>query len=99
MRPFKFGPMVFVPMLVFSSYAHLQGFHKDAAGITAAASGTYALLAMRRRYRMSARFSVRGVVRGAALGIAAANLVAGAWVYATVDRDAEAQERKDNPRW
>ena len=91
--------MMFVPVLLFSSYANIQGFRKDAAGITAAASGTYGLLALRRRHPIPARISARGVVRGVALGIAAANVMACAWVYATVDRDVETRERKDNPRW
>ena len=91
--------MAFVPVLLFASYANLQGFRKDAAGITAAASGTYGLLALRRSGAVGGRFSVRGVVRGVALGIAAANAIAAGWVYASTDREAEAKERQENPRW
>jgi hypothetical protein len=41
--------MAFVPVLLFSSYLNLSGYKTDAAGTTAAWSGLYALLAMRRR--------------------------------------------------
>jgi hypothetical protein len=40
--------MLFPPVLLFSSYLNLSGYKSDAAGITAAWSGLYALLAMRR---------------------------------------------------
>ncbi len=48
-RPFKALPMVFAPVLLFSSYLNLSGYKTDAAGTTAAWSGLYALLAMRRK--------------------------------------------------
>jgi hypothetical protein len=99
-RPFQVLPMTLVPMLLLSSYANLQGFKKDAAGLSAAASGTYALMALRRRpASFRSRFSLRGAVRGTAIALGAANIVAGAWVYAMTDRDAERQEREDNPKW
>lgn len=41
--------MLFPPLLLFSSYLNLSNYKTDAAGITAAWSGLYALLAMRRR--------------------------------------------------
>ncbi|KAI0484113.1 hypothetical protein GGR56DRAFT_612422 [Xylariaceae sp. FL0804] len=97
-RPLRVGPLLFVPALLFASYANLQGFRVDAAGLTAAASGTYALLALRRR-PSSGRLGVRGAVRGTALTVAAANVVAGAWVYARGDRARERREREENPRW
>lgn len=96
-RPLQLRPMAFVPILLFSSYINLQGFKKDAAGISAAASGTYALLALRRRSR--GLLSVRGVVRGAAIGLGVVNALAGGWVYATASREKEQLERKENPRW
>lgn len=40
--------MMFPPVLLFSTYLNLSGYKTDAAGITAAWSGLYALLAMRR---------------------------------------------------
>lgn len=48
-RPFQPLPMLFPPLLLFSSYLNLSNYKTDAAGITAAWSGLYALLAMRRR--------------------------------------------------
>lgn len=99
-RPFQALPMTMVPMLMLASYANLQGFKRDAAGLSVAASGTYALLALRRRpASLRAKFTLRGAVRGVAIALGAANVVAGAWVYATTDRAAERQEREDNPRW
>ncbi|CAJ2511968.1 Uu.00g075930.m01.CDS01 [Anthostomella pinea] len=100
-RPLQIRPLLFAPVLLFSSYANLQGFKKDSAGITAAASGTYALLAFRRRAGgLVAKFmSVRGAVRGAAVGVGLMNCVAGGWVYAMGDRERERAERRDNPRW
>lgn len=47
-RPFQAVPMLFPPVLLFSSYLNLSGYKTDAAGISAAWSGLYALLAMRR---------------------------------------------------
>ncbi len=93
-----------MPVLLFSSYANLQGFVKDGAGIAAAASAAYALLALRRgrgggRGGSRGRFSARGLVRGAAVGLGAANALAAGWVYATADREAETRERRVNPRW
>jgi hypothetical protein len=49
MRPFQPLPMMFPPVLLFSSYLNLSDFKTDAAGITAAWSGLYGLLAMRRK--------------------------------------------------
>ncbi|KAH9896265.1 hypothetical protein F4778DRAFT_745706 [Xylariomycetidae sp. FL2044] len=100
-RPFQPRPMLFVPILLFSSYANLQGFKIDGAGLTAAASGTYALLALRRRPGpLAKRFlTPRGAVRGVALGLAGMNTVAGGWVYARGNRELEKRERKENPRW
>lgn len=47
-RPFQPLPMLFAPMLLFSSYLNLSDYKTDAAGITAAWSGLYGLLALRR---------------------------------------------------
>jgi hypothetical protein len=41
--------MMFPPVLLFSSYLNLSNYKTDSAGLTAAWSGLYALLAMRRR--------------------------------------------------
>lgn len=95
--------MLFVPVLIFSSYANLQTFKIDSAGITAAASGTYALLALRRKQANASLFgtklTIRGGVRAAAIGLALVNTLAGAWVYSTGNREAEKLERKERPRW
>lgn len=102
-RPLQIRPMIFVPILVFSSYANLQTFRIDSAGITAAASGTYALLALRRRQPGASFFgttmTIRGGVRAAAIGLALVNTIAGAWVYSTGNREAERRERLERPRW
>ncbi|KAL1636423.1 hypothetical protein SLS58_009776 [Diplodia intermedia] len=49
MRPFQPLPMLFPPVLLLSSYLNLNGYKKDAAGMTAAWSGLYVLLARRRK--------------------------------------------------
>ncbi|KAI8634334.1 hypothetical protein F5Y19DRAFT_470520 [Xylariaceae sp. FL1651] len=102
LRPAQPLPLLFVPVLLFSSYANLQGFKIDSAGVTMAASGTYALLAMRRKpvggFR-SKFLSVRGAVRGSAIALGIVNAAAAGWVYATGDREKEKSFRKENPRW
>lgn len=99
-RPFQPLPMVFPPLLVFSSYLTLAGFKIDGAGMTAAWSGVYALLALRRRpASLRSRFSLRGAVRATAMGLGGANTLAGGYVYATGDRKAEEEERRELNRW
>ncbi|KAI4117572.1 MAG: hypothetical protein LQ345_002226 [Seirophora villosa] len=86
-RPPQFLPLLFPPVLLASSFLNLYDYTTDAAGISAAWSGLYVLLARRRRpEHMMQRFGTRGVVRGAAMGVGAVNLVAGGWVYATGKR-------------
>jgi len=99
-RPFQTLPMLFTPLLVFSSYLSAAGFKIDSAGMTAAWSGIYVLLAARRRpASLRNKLSVRGAVRVAAMGLGAANCVAGGYTYATGNRKAEEQERKELNRW
>jgi hypothetical protein len=99
-RPFQALPMLFPPLLIFSSYLTLAGFKIDGAGMTAAWSGIYTLLAARRRpASLRSRFSLRGVVRGSAMGLGAANTVAGFYTYATGDRKREEEERREVNRW
>lgn len=104
-RPFQALPMLFAPLLLFSSYLNIAGFAIDSAGMTAAWSGLYVLLAARRGGRgispaaLRRRFSARGAVRGAAMGLGTVNCVAGGWVYATGDRKAEDEERRERNRW
>lgn len=74
--------MLFPPVLLFTSYLNLQGFKTDAAGLSAAWSGLYLLLASRRKQKtFSSKFGVRGVVRGATLALCAVNLAAGGAAY------------------
>ncbi|KAL1883950.1 hypothetical protein Daus18300_000058 [Diaporthe australafricana] len=100
-RPFQKLPMlVFTPMLLLSSYLSVGGFKIDAAGLSAAWSGLYVLLAARRRpASLRQRFTARGVVRGAAVGLGIANAAAGGYTYAMGDRELERAERKERDRW
>ncbi len=100
-RPPQALPLTLTPLLIFSSYLTLAGFKIDGAGMTAAWSGVYTLLAARRRPATlrSRFFSVRGVVRGTAMGLGAANAVAGLYVYAVGDRKREEEERREVNRW
>lgn len=100
-RPFQPLPMLFPPLLIFSSYLTLAGFKIDGAGMTAAWSGVYALLAARRRPgSLRNKFmTVRGVVRGTAMGLGAVNAGAGFYTYATGDRKREEAERREVNRW
>ncbi|EPQ62418.1 Bgt-2223 [Blumeria graminis f. sp. tritici] len=94
LRPFQPLPMLFPPVLLFSSFINLQNFTRDAAGLTATWSGIYLLMARQRkqkhasgiRSRIQGRFGVRGIVRGASMGLATFNLVACGWVY-SLDKD------------
>jgi len=74
--------MLFPPILLFTTYLNLNGYVTDAAGASAAWSGIYLLLANRRRQTFATKFGARGLVRGAALGVAAVNLIGGGLVYA-----------------
>jgi hypothetical protein len=74
--------MLFPPALLFSTYLNLQKFTIDSAGLTAAWSGLYLLMARRRRVggastgvRLGNKFGARGLTRGAAMGLAGLNLV------------------------
>ncbi|KAK4141174.1 uncharacterized protein C8A04DRAFT_31272 [Dichotomopilus funicola] len=108
-RPFQPLPMLITPLLTFSSYLTLAGFPTDGAGMTAAWSGIYTLLASRRRHQggrllglstiRDKFFSVRGLVRGSAMALGAANTVAGLYVYLTGDRKREEEERREMNRW
>ncbi|KAG5973964.1 hypothetical protein E4U55_000168 [Claviceps digitariae] len=99
-RPMKLFPLVvFVPPLLFSSYLNLSGYQTGSAGLTAAWSGLYALLALRRRQALRSKFSPRGLVRGSAIGLGASNAVAGGWVYFGGDFQRDAEERMRRNRW
>ena len=89
MKPFQFFPMLFPPALLFTSYANLQGFKTDTAGMSAAFSGLYLLLAARRRQPFMKKFGVRGVVRGATMGLCLVNLIGGGLAYTLGKREEE----------
>ncbi|EGX93892.1 hypothetical protein CCM_02162 [Cordyceps militaris CM01] len=99
-RPLQPVPLfLFTPTLLFSSYLNLSGFTTASAGLTAAWSGLYALLALRRPQGLRAKFSARGLVRGSAVGLGAANAVAGGWVYMKGDFRKDDDRRRERKRW
>jgi hypothetical protein len=87
--------MLFPPVLLFSTYLNLNSFVIDSAGLTAAWSGLYILLAQRKPMgkgiagRFANRFGARGLVRGATIGVAGINLVACGATYALGRRKEE----------
>ncbi|KAF2117808.1 hypothetical protein BDV96DRAFT_489799 [Lophiotrema nucula] len=89
LQPFQPLPMIFPPVLLFSSYLNLGGYQTDAAGVTAAWSGLYALLAMRRKQGLKNKVTVRGVVRGASLGLCAVNVAGCGLAYVFGRREKE----------
>ncbi|EEU44088.1 uncharacterized protein NECHADRAFT_65108 [Fusarium vanettenii 77-13-4] len=98
-RPPSLPLFIFTPPLLFSSYLNLSGYPTGSAGLTAAWSGLYALLALRRRQPFRGRFSIRGIVRGTAVGLGTANCIAGGWVYFNGDFEKDAEERVNRNRW
>lgn len=99
-RPLQKLPLLFAPLLLFSSYLNVAGFKIDSAGMTAAWSGLYVLLAARRRpASLRNKWSLRGGVRAAAMGLGTVNTVAGGWAYMTGNRKAEEEERRERNRW
>ncbi|KAL3468328.1 hypothetical protein BJX64DRAFT_2295 [Aspergillus heterothallicus] len=92
MRPFQALPMLFPPVLLFTSYANIQGFKTDTAGISAAWSGLYLLLAGRRRQPFMKKWGARGITRGATMGLALVNMVGGGLAYTLGKREDEEDE-------
>ncbi|KAF2223297.1 hypothetical protein BDZ85DRAFT_183696, partial [Elsinoe ampelina] len=90
-RPFQTLPMLFPPVFLFSSYLNLSGFAIDSAGISAAWSAAYLILAARRRplQGLRGKFTARGAVRGVAMVGAAGEAVAGGTAYALGRRGRE----------
>jgi MFS superfamily sulfate permease-like transporter len=86
--------MLFPPLLLFSTYLNLQGYKIDSAGTTAAFSGAYLLLASRRRLGFLNKFGTRGIIRGAAMGLALVNLVGGGLAYTFGSRSKEDEKRR-----
>ena len=93
-RPFQPLPMLFPPLLLFSTYLNLQGFKIDSAGTTAALSGTYLVLAGRRRMGFVNKFGARGIIRGATMGLCLVNLVGGGLAYGFGSRAKEDDKGK-----
>lgn len=81
MRPFAPLPMLFPPVLLFSSYLNVQGFKKDSAGVMSAWSMAYFVLAQRRKVGITRKFGARGITRGATMVLCGVNAVAGSWAY------------------
>lgn len=88
-KPFQTLPMLFPPILLFSSYLNLSGYKTDSAGLTSAWSAAYLILARRRRQAFGSKFGVRGVVRGATLGLCVVNVLGGGLAYAFGKRNIE----------
>ncbi|MCJ1279462.1 hypothetical protein MMC21_007286 [Puttea exsequens] len=89
LRPPQFLPMLFPPVLLFSTYLNLADYPVQAAGTSAAWSGLYMLLASRRKQSFTRRFGARGIIRGATMGMCAAQVVAGGLVYAVGRKEDE----------
>lgn len=83
--------MLFPPILLFSTYLNIYEYKVDAAGINAAWSGLYMLLARRRKQSLGSKFGTRGLIRGTTVGLCAANLVAGGLVYAVGKKEGEGE--------
>jgi len=88
--------MLFPPVLLFSTYLNLADYTLDSAGLTAAWSGLYLLLARRRKVagasfagRLGNKFGARGITRGAAMVLAGANVVGCGTTYAFGKRKEE----------
>ena len=81
LRPPRLVPLLFPPALLFSTYLNVNGYVTDSAGITAAWSGLYLLMARRRKQPFGSRWGLRGLTRGATMGTCLANLLGGGLVY------------------
>ncbi|CAD0113555.1 unnamed protein product [Aureobasidium uvarum] len=81
--------MLFVPVLLFSSYLNLNGFPVDSAGVTSAWSAAYLVVARRRKQAFSSKFGARGAIRGLTLGLCAANIFSGGLAYVFGKREAQ----------
>lgn len=92
-RPLQAIPMIFPPLLLFSTYLNLQGYKVDSAGTTAAFSGLYLVLAGRRRNPFMSKFGVRGIIRGATMGLCLANVVGGGLAYMFGSRSKEDEKQ------
>lgn len=86
--------MLFPPVLLFTTYLNLQGYKVDSAGLSAAWSGLYLLLASRRKQASFVKkLGTRGIIRGGTMGLCAANVVAGGLAYVFGNRKKEDESR------
>ncbi|KAI9827000.1 MAG: hypothetical protein M1826_006479 [Phylliscum demangeonii] len=92
LQPLRALPLLFPPLLLFSTYLNLNGYVVDAAGTSAAWSGLYLTMARRRKQPLAQRWSVRGVVRGATMAACLANVLSGGLVYVLGRRKSGADE-------
>jgi len=83
LRPPQFLQLLFPPVLLFSTYLNISDYKTESAGISAAWSSLYLLLARRRKQPLSSKFSTRGIIRGSTSALAVANMAAGGLVYLT----------------
>ncbi len=67
-RPFQPLPMLFPPVLLFSTYMNLNGYTIDSAGVTGAWSALYLILAGRRKQTFARKWGARGLIRGDGFG-------------------------------
>ena len=87
--------MLFPPALLFCSYTNVVlGYKIDSAGTSGAWAGLYLLLASRRRQPLTKKFTARGIVRGATLGLCFVNLVGGGLAYMLGKREDEDEEEE-----
>lgn len=89
--------MLFPPVLLFTTYINLLDHKVDSAGLGAAWSGLYLLLASRRKpvggFRK--KWGPRGIVRGATMGLCFVNLVGEGMYYGLKRREKEEDEGDD----
>ena len=73
---------------------NINGYKNDAAGTSAAWSALYFLLAWRRKQPLMQKSSLRGIVRGATMGLCVTNALSGGlvWAVGKKNKKAAAQE-------
>ncbi len=79
--------MLFPPIFLFASYLNVNGYKKDAAGLSSAWSAAYLVLARRRKQGFGSKMSAPGLLRGATLAMCLVNAVSGGLVYAFSKRE------------
>jgi len=94
MRPPQFLPLLFPPVLLFSTYLNLSSYKVDSAGISAAWSVLYLILARRRKQPFTKRWGARGIIRGTTMGLCLTNLLGCGLTYATGRRSKEETGRE-----